>query len=110
SKGEELYKQGFLKKAKDEFNGAIDVILDTSESYPKEPRLQKELMDLVAKVNAMELLALREGDGFTDQTDQPAAIDDLAHVETFPTLVDPDLKKTVEEEVKEVSHDLPIEI
>lgn len=109
-KGEGLYQQGFLKRAKDEFNGAIDLVLDTAASYPKEPKLQKELMDLVGKVNAMELAALREGDGFTDQSDQPAAIDNLEHVETFPTLIDPRLKKTVEDEVKEISHDLPIEI
>src|SRR6516162_7195314 len=109
-KGEQLYQQGFLKRAKEEFNGAIDVVLDTAGNYQKEPRLQKELMDLVAKVNAMELSALREGDGFTDQTGQPAAIDDLEHVETFPALIDPRLKQTVEDEVKEVAHDLPIEI
>jgi len=58
----------------------------------------------------MELAALREGDGFADETDQPAAIDDLEHVETFPALIDPKLKKAVEEEVQEVAHDLPIEI
>lgn len=109
-KGEDLYKQGFLKGAKEEFNSAIDLVLDTAGNYQKEPRLQKELMDLVSRVNAMELAALREGDGFTDQTGQPAAIDDLEHVETFPALIDPRLKKTVEDEVKEVAHDLPIEI
>ena len=109
-KGEQLYQQGFLKRAKEEFNGAIDVVLDTAGNYQKEPRLQKELMDLVAKVNAMELGALREGDGFTDQTGQPAAIDDLEHVETFPALIDPRLKQTAEDEIKEVAHDLPIEI
>jgi membrane-bound lytic murein transglycosylase D len=58
----------------------------------------------------MELQALREGDGFTDQTEEHAAIDDLEHVETFPALIDPKLKKTVEDEVLEVAHDLPIEI
>jgi membrane-bound lytic murein transglycosylase D len=109
-KGEALYKQGFLKRAKEEFNAAVDVILDAAATYPKELRLQRELMNVVAKVNAMELTALREGDGFTDQSDKPAAIDDLEHVETFPTLIDPKLKKTAEEEVKEVTHDLPIEI
>jgi len=56
------------------------------------------------------LAALREGDGLIDETDQPAAIDDLEHVETFPALIDPKLKKTVEEEVQEIAHDLPIEI
>src|SRR5207237_688513 len=97
-KGQDLYKQGFLKRAKDEFNGAIDLILDRAATYPKELRLQRELMNVVAKVNAIELAALREGDGFTDESDQPAAIDDLEHVETFPTLIDPRLKKTAEEE------------
>jgi len=110
-KGDELYKQGFLKRAKEEFNAAIDLILERAGTYRNEPRLQRELTDLVARVNAMELLALREGDGFTDQTDQPpAAIDDLAHVETFPALIDPKLKKTAEEEISQVAHDLPIEI
>jgi membrane-bound lytic murein transglycosylase D len=108
--GEDLYKRGFLKRAKEEFNAAIDVVLDTAGSYQNEPRLQKELTELVSKVNAMELAALREGDGFTDQTGQPAAIDDLEHVETFPALIDPRLKQTVEDEVREVAHDLPIEI
>jgi membrane-bound lytic murein transglycosylase D len=109
-KGDDLYKQGFLKRAKEEFNAAVDLILEVSDTYHNDTRLRHELTDLVARVNAMELLALREGDGFTDQTDQPAAIDDLEHVETFPTLIDPKLKKTVEEEVREVAHDLPIEI
>jgi membrane-bound lytic murein transglycosylase D len=109
-KGEDLYRQGFLKRAKDEFNSAIDVILETAAVSPQDPRLQRQLMELVARVNAMELAALREGDGFTDQTNKPAAIDELESVETFPALIDPKLKKTVEDEVREIVHDLPIEI
>ena len=112
-RGEQLYKDGFLKQAKSEFDGAVDLILDTAGTYPKDLRLRHELTDLVNRINAMELLALREGDGFTDQTDQKeehAAIDDLEHVETFPTLIDPKLKKEVEEDVSEITHDLPIEI
>src|SRR6185369_48279 len=109
-KGESLYKQGFLKRAKDEFNSAVDLMLEVSAAYPKELKLQRELMDLIARINALELAALREGDGFTDQTDEPAAINDLANVETFPALIDPKLKKTVEDEVNDVAHDLPIEI
>lgn len=109
-KGEELFKQGFLTRAREEFNAAVDLILETSSIHPKDTRLQHELTDLVARVNAMELAALREGDGFTDQKDKPAAIDELKHVETFPALIDPKLKKTVEDEVREVAHDLPIEI
>jgi len=108
--GENLYKQGFLRGAKEEFDRAVDLILDAAQTFPKDARLQHELTDLTARVNAMELAALRQGDGFTDQKEEPAAIDDLLHVETFPALIDPKLKKEVEEDVKETSHDLPIEI
>jgi len=110
ARGEELYKQGLLKGAKDEFNAAVDLILEASVNYPKEPRLQKQLMELVARINAFELAALREGEGLTDQTNRPAAIDELESVETFPAPIDPKLKKTVEDDVRDVAHDLPIEI
>ncbi len=99
-RGENLYRQGFLKRAKEEFDGAVDLILETSATFPRERRLQHELTDLVARVNAMELAALREGDGFTDQKEEHAAIDDLERVETFPALIDPKLKKAVEDDIK----------
>ena len=108
--GEDLYKKGQLKRAKEEFNSAIDLILETSAKYPKQPHLARELLDLVARINAMELAAIRDGDGMTDQADQPAVIDDLDQVETFPALIDPKLKKTVEDDVRATAHDLPIEI
>ena len=108
--GENLYKQGFLKQAKEEFDSAIDLLLDTAATFPKEIRLQNALTNLVTRVNAMELLALREGDGFTDQKEEHAAIDDLEHVETFPTLIDPKLKRLAEEDARQNTHDLPIEI
>jgi len=108
--GEELYKQGFLKRAKEEFDSAVDLILETSANYTKQPRLEHALTDISARISALELAALREGDGFTDETDQPAAIDELAHVGTFPALIDPKFKKEVEKEVEEITHDLPIEI
>jgi len=109
-RGEDLYERGSLKRAKEEFNAAVDLILEKSQANPKDARLQRELSELVTRVTVMELAALREGDGLTDETDHPAAIDDLEHVETFPTLIDPKLRKAAEEEVQEVAHDLPIEI
>jgi membrane-bound lytic murein transglycosylase D len=108
--GEDLYGQGFLKRAKEEFDAAIDLLLESSGRYPNDNRLQHELTLLTAKVHALEIAALREGDGFTDQVGEPAAIDDLKDVETFPALIDPKLRKEVEDEVSEIMHDLPIEI
>src|SRR5262249_20223383 len=109
-RGESRYRQGFLKQAKEEFDVAVDLILDTGGTYPNDVRLQDELINLVSRVNAMEITALRQGDGFTDPKEEHAAIDDLEHVETFPALIDPKFKQEVEHEVSEITHDLPIEI
>jgi membrane-bound lytic murein transglycosylase D len=109
-RGEKFYKDGFLRQAKLEFDAAVDLVLDTAGTYPKDLRLRHELTDLVSRISTMELAALREGDGFTDQKEEHAAIDDLERVETFPALIDPRLKQEVEEDVSEITHDLPIEI
>ena len=109
-RGEELLKEGFLKQAKEEFDGAIDALLETGETHPKNARLERELRELVARVHALELTALRDGDGFTDQKQEKAAIDDLKNIETFPAPVDPNLRKELEAGIRDGSHDLPIEI
>ena len=109
-RGEELFKAGYLVRAKEEFDGAIDLLLDTAALFPNNRRIDREITDLVAQVHALELSAFKEGDGFTDQKGEHAVIDDLQHIETFPAPIDPKFKKEVEEEIAEFVHDLPIEI
>ena len=109
-RGEELYKQGLLTNAREQFDSAIDLLMETSRIYRKDSRLQHEIKDLTTRVYALELSAIREDEGLSEQTEEHAAIDDLKHVETFPAPVDPNRKKEVEDEIKEISHDLPIEI
>ena len=65
-----------------------------------------ELNDLVARVHEMELEAIRNGDGFTDQGGQHAAIDDLNLVPTFPAPVDPKQKEALEAGIRTAKHDL----
>ena len=106
-KGQDLYKNGFMVRAKDEFDGAVDILLDSSAKNPKNTRIQNELLDLVTKVHTMEVAAIQSGEGFSDETGDHAAIDDLQNV-TFPPVIDPKLKQVAEEEVQNNSHDLPI--
>src|SRR6185503_56003 len=108
--GEELYKQGFLKRAKEQFDGALDLLLDSSASYPNNSRLDREITDMSSRIHVLELAAFKDGDGFTDQRHERAAIDELENITTFPTAVDPKFKKEVEDDVAESTHDLPIEI
>jgi len=108
-KGQSLYRSGFMVRARDEFDGAVDILLDASAKNPQNTRIQRELQDLVTKVHTMEVEAVRNGDGFSAPTGDHAAIDDLQNV-TFPPVIDPKLKQVAEKEVQRDTHDLPIEL
>jgi len=109
-RGTEFYDTGFLKQAKTEFDAAIDILLNSSRTFPRNDRLRGELNDLVARVHEMELTAIKTGDGFTDQGGQHAAIDDLNLVPTFPAPIDPKQKEAVEAGIRTAKHDLPIDL
>ena len=109
-RGTDFYDTGFLRQAKTEFDAAIDILLNSSRTFPRNDRLRTELNDLVARVHEMELTAIKHGDGFADQGGQHAAIDDLNLVPTFPAPIDPKQKEAVEAGIRTAQHDLPIEL
>lgn len=108
--GSELYQKGSMKLAKEQFDAAIDALLAYSANEPGSDRIRREMTDMVARIHALEIAAIRNGDGFSDADEEHAAIDDLEQVATFPAPIDPRLKQAVEEEVQRAMHDLPIEI
>jgi membrane-bound lytic murein transglycosylase D len=109
-RGTGLYDTGFLKQARVEFDSAIEILLDSSRLYTRNDRIRREMTSLVARIHEMEILAIRSGDGFTDQEEQHAAIDDLSKVPTFPAPIDPKMKAAVEDDLKTAMHDLPIDL
>ena len=60
---------------------------------------------IVDGINGLELLALQQGDGFTEQKSEPAPIDEANEV-TPP--VDPNVKAKAEAEIKSTHSDLPL--
>ena len=68
-------------------------------------RLEKEFDRVLDGVNGLELQALQEGDGFTEQKSEPAPIDEANEV-TLP--VDPNVKAQAEAEIKDTHSDLPL--
>ena len=109
-RGSQLYTTGSLKQAKAEFDIAVDILLQASTYNPGNSRVRAEITELVARIHAMELAAMRDGDGLTGQKGDHAAVDDLQQMPTFPAPIDPKLKQAVEAEVRRSVHDLPIEI
>ena len=103
--GQDNYKAGHLEAAKENFDRAFNLLLGSPLDVRSDQRLEQEFDRVLDGVNGLELQALQEGDGFTEQKSEPAPIDEANEV-TFP--VDPNLKAKAEAEVKATHSDLPL--
>jgi peptidoglycan lytic transglycosylase D len=103
--GEADYKAGHLDAAKQEFNHAVDVLMQGPVDIKADDRLQQEFDKITEDINKLEMLAFKEGDGFSEQQAEPAPIDEANQV-TFPA--DPNVKAKAEAELKTLQSDLPL--
>ena len=103
--GQADYQAGHLDAARQSFDEAFNVLLSSDLPVRGNPRLEKEFDKIVDGVREMEQVALREGDGFTEQRSEPAPIDEANDI-TFP--VDPKVRATAEAEIKTTKSDLPL--
>lgn len=103
--GQANYAAGHLDGAKANFDRAVDLLLRGPIEVRSDERLQQEFDKVIEGIHNLEMTALKEGDGFTEQKPEPAPIDEAADV-TFP--IDPAVKAKAEEEVKQTRSDLPL--
>ena len=103
--GQESCRAGHLESAKQSFDRAFNLLLGSNLDVRSDERLQQEFDKLLDGINGLELIALQEGDGFTEQKSEPAPIDEANEV-TFP--VDPSIKAKAEAEIKSTHSDLPL--
>jgi membrane-bound lytic murein transglycosylase D len=109
--GEQDFRAGFLGKAREEFDQALDLLLASGFDIEHEPRLSELYRHIVDTVSADELEAFRDGDGFREQKSTPAPIDEIAEVPVpQPEMFDPNLRGRAEREVTSISHDLPLTV
>lgn len=108
--GQKELEQGHFEAAKQEFNRAIDVLLESPYGARTEPRIRERFDWLVDRISAYEIKALAEGDGFTEKPYEPASIDDLLAVSTTfgPPVAPSELKAAVQSDLQTVEHDVPI--
>lgn len=107
--GERQFRLGHLQEAKREFDQAVDVILAYPEGARRDSRLAVYLDGLVDRITAIERQALAQGDAFTERPSDPAMIDELLEVATFP-LPEPaeTTRESVERDLQATAHDIPI--
>ncbi len=108
--GQRELEQGHFEGAKQEFNRAVDLLLESPYGARTEPRIREHFDRLVDRISAYELKALAEGDGFTEKKYDKASIDELLAVSTtFGTPPPaPELKDAVKSDLKTAGHDIPI--
>lgn len=104
--GRNNYHAGHLEAARQSFDRAFNLMAGSTLDL-QDDRLQQEFDKIVEGVNGLELQALQEGDGFTEQRLEPAPIDEANEI-TFP--VDPNIRAKAEAEVKATPSDLPLMI
>lgn len=100
-------KAGRLSRARAEFDRAVGVLVEYPGGARSEPRLRAEYDQLLNRIAALEATALRQGDGFSETRSEPAAIDDLLAVATFPRAT-PTTKTAVAEGLEVAAYDLPV--
>jgi peptidoglycan lytic transglycosylase D len=108
--GQKELEQGHFEAAKQEFNRAVDVLLESPYGGRTEPRIRAHFDRLVDRISTYEVRALATGDGFTEKKYEPASIDELlALSSTFGTPpAAPGLEATVQSDLQSANHDIPI--
>ena len=112
--GEKEYKDGHLSAARQQFDRSLDMLLTSGLDIQGDARLSALYDRIVSTVHSAELIAFRDGDGFSEQKSAPAPIDEIATSvateETPGGPGDPRLRTRAEAELAEVSHDLPLTV
>lgn len=105
--GQNELKRGRLSAARAEFDRAVGVLIESPLGAKSDPRLRAEYEQLLGRISALEASALRQGDGFSEAKTEPAAIDALLAVATFPRAT-AKTETNVAAEIKEATYDLPV--
>jgi peptidoglycan lytic transglycosylase D len=100
------YHSGDLAAAKRDFDNAVDTMLSSGVDLKTSPQLSDEFEHIVDAVNALEMDALKQGNGFAAPMEQTPV--GVANDVTFP--VDPNIRAAAEAELRTTQSDLPLVI
>jgi membrane-bound lytic murein transglycosylase D len=99
------YRSGNLEEAKEQFDQAVEKLLESNLDVQGDDRLSGEFDKLVDDVYAVEAAALERGDTLSPHNYVPSPLESFSGL-TFP--VDPRIKQRAQQEVKAVRSDLPL--
>src|SRR4051812_4464202 len=106
--GQKELQDGHLESAKTEFNRALDVLLESPYGARTEPRIREHFDRLVERITAYEVTALAQGDGFAEKRYEPASIDELLAISTFPEAPSAETAQAIARDLAATAHDIDI--
>ncbi len=104
AQGEANYRKGRLPEAKEAFDRAVDLMLISGIDIRSDAALQEEFDRIVDGVNALEMEALKQGNGFVPKEEETPS--DVAQDVTFE--VDPNLVAKAKADLATTNSDLPL--
>ncbi len=107
--GSDLIKSGDSQKARECFNKAVDLILQSNWDLMSTPSLNRFFEDLVQRIQNDESQYLLVPCEPEDETED-AVIDELKDLDLFPVVVDPALKDSLALELSNHKYEIPITI
>ncbi len=99
------YNNNRLDAARADFDAAVDTMLSSGMDLKDDPQLSDEFERLLAQINSLEVLALRQGNGFTPKLEE-APLENATDVTFAPN---PELVAKLSSELSTAS-DLPLVI
>ncbi len=107
--GERELKLGHLERARTEFDRSVDVLLESPYGARTDSRMREHFDRLIDRINAHEVTALAQGDGFSEKKYEPASIDELLKIATFATApADAATTAAVKDDLARTAHDIDI--
>ncbi|OLE10794.1 MAG: hypothetical protein AUG89_11210 [Acidobacteria bacterium 13_1_20CM_4_56_7] len=100
------YNSGDKDGAKEHFDRAFNMLLESPAGVRSDPRFQPEFDRVLDHVNKLQLAAVQQSDAAPEQKTEPAPIDEANAVTNYP--VDPNLKAKATAEIKSTHSDLPL--
>jgi peptidoglycan lytic transglycosylase D len=112
--GEKEYQEGHLSSARRDFDHSLELLLGSELDVQGTPELAALFNRIVETVHSDEMIAFREGDGFSEQKSEPSPLDEIGGM-TFPpappgSVAGLQLRDRAEGELQRVPHDLPLAV
>lgn len=105
--GSDLLKSGDTDRARESFDAAVDLLLQSRWSIASTPELNNFLHDLINRIKRDESLYLRPPQSEGEMS-EGAVADELKALDLIPIQVDPALQDAVEADILISRYDIPV--